>query len=374
MDDSLNRFPLSFDVQRLIQFELWKECRPDAQSLLLSVNHLNRAYFEYYTTRCQRFLRDGSIHVLLKRHSEIFDIAKLILLHSTYDEIESHMMVRYLPGNKSPNANLEAICTTINLCASLLLMAHVGTHKYGISGWNPLPWSQHQTLRQAVQHHFQEQKRLIPDNQRLGSIFTARNIQYISGIKMKWTENIVDHLLLTDDDQTVFIFPCVGFLRFQQRYIIDLQVHLSLSIGHLLRIIHSFAEPIYPDGFVEETIRTLTLLFPANDTKSRLWLKSILSSNDRVDKDLSSCGSLRSHERRFENFSYWHDRLVILKQAFDDSSPRTLNQWWNDRRNSVQWYTFWVAILVFIMTVVFGVIQSVEGGLQVYFSWKALHP
>ncbi|OIW33077.1 hypothetical protein CONLIGDRAFT_711047 [Coniochaeta ligniaria NRRL 30616] len=229
-------------------------------------------------------------------------------------------------------------------------MAQVGTHKYGVSGGNSLIWARQQTLRQAVQQQFCTQKILTPDHQRLGSIFTARNIQHISGIKIKWTENLVDHLLLTDDDQTVFIFHCVGFLRFQQ----------------------SFEEPIYPDGFIYETIRTLALLFPANDRKSRLWLKGLIRSNDQLDRHLSSCGSLRSHERRFGNFSYWHDRLVILKQAFDDSSPRTLNQWWNDRRNSVQWYTFWVAILVFIMTVIFGVIQSVEGGLQVYFAWKAL--
>ena len=38
----------------------------------------------------------------------------------------------------------------------------------------------------------------------------------------------------------------------------------------------------------------------------------------------------------------------------------------------MQWYTFWVAILVFVMTVFFGFVQSVEGALQVYLSWKAL--
>ncbi|KAB5516997.1 hypothetical protein GE09DRAFT_979415, partial [Coniochaeta sp. 2T2.1] len=232
-------------------------------------------------------------------------------------------------------------------------MAEIGRHKYGISGWNPLPWGPQQTLRQAVQCHFRPQKSLLPDHQRLGSIFTARNIVNISGIKIKWTENIVDHLLLADGDQTVFIFPYVGFLKHNQ----------------------SFLNPIYPVDFVEETLRTLSLLFPSNDTKSRIWLKGILKSNNEQQcpgKGLSTCGSLRSHECRFENFPYWHDRLVILKQAFDDSSPRTLNQWWNDRRNSVQWYTFWVAIMVFIMTVVFGVVQSVEGALQTYFSWRAL--
>lgn len=37
-------------------------------------------------------------------------------------------------------------------------------------------------------------------------------------------------------------------------------------------------------------------------------------------------------------------------------------------------YTFWVAVLVLLLTVVFGLVQSIEGGLQVYGSFKALGP
>jgi len=62
----------------------------------------------------------------------------------------------------------------------------------------------------------------------------------------------------------------------------------------------------------------------------------------------------------------------MLKLAFDDSTPRRLSQWWGDRRNSPQWYTFWVAVLVFAFTVFFGLVQSIAAVLQVYLSWKAL--
>ncbi|KAK8086115.1 hypothetical protein PG994_001089 [Apiospora phragmitis] len=50
----------------------------------------------------------------------------------------------------------------------------------------------------------------------------------------------------------------------------------------------------------------------------------------------------------------------------DDATPRTIAQWWHDRRNGVQWYTFWVAILVLILTTLLGVVQCVESALQVY--------
>jgi hypothetical protein len=133
----------------------------------------------------------------------------------------------------------------------------------------------------------------------------------------------------------------------------------------------SLTTPLFPDTFIDETLRTLALLFPQNNHKSRRWLLAQISEH-ALDPAIARCGNLRAQNRRFEHFSFWHDRLVILKQAFDESSPRGLRQWWNDRRNSVQWYTFWVAILVFVMTVFFGLVQSVEGALQVYLSWKSL--
>ncbi|KAH8896739.1 hypothetical protein GQ53DRAFT_639638 [Thozetella sp. PMI_491] len=229
-------------------------------------------------------------------------------------------------------------------------MVEIGTQQFGYSAATSLKWLHHQTLPQAVETHFQVEEKFQPDNPRLDRLFTARNLAHIGGITIKWTNNLVDHLLLTDDDHTVFIFHCASFLKFQQ----------------------SFGDSQFPIDVLEETLRTLTLLFPQNDKQSRKWLQGSISADSSVDRALERCGSLRAHERRFDSFCIWHNRLVILKQAFDESSPRTLTQWWNDRRNSVQWYTFWVAILVFVMTVVFGLIQSVEGALQVWLSWKAL--
>jgi len=133
----------------------------------------------------------------------------------------------------------------------------------------------------------------------------------------------------------------------------------------------SFTSSPFPDAFVDETLRTLALLFPQNNQQSRRWLLGQISGH-ALDPGIAQCGNLRVQNRRFEHFSFWHDRLVILKQAFDEASPRGLRQWWNDRRNSVQWYTFWVAILVFVITVFFGLVQSIEGALQVYLSWRAL--
>lgn len=38
---------------------------------------------------------------------------------------------------------------------------------------------------------------------------------------------------------------------------------------------------------------------------------------------------------------------------------------WHDRRNPVQWWTFWLAAIITVLTVVFGIIASYTGFRQV---------
>jgi hypothetical protein len=200
MDMSLQKYPISIDLRAWILQELWRACVPGLEAASVDM----ASYFGFYSTRCQRFSRDGGIHICVKYHEELVDIAQQVLQDATRDEVCSRM------GGQSRTTD-----TTIDLCASLVLMAEVGVQKFGFSGCNPLNWSGQQTLRQAVERHFQPVKELQPDNPRLGRLFTARNLAFVGGMKIKWTGNIVDHLLLSDDDQTVFIFHHAGFLRFQ---------------------------------------------------------------------------------------------------------------------------------------------------------------
>jgi len=127
---------------------------------------------------------------------------------------------------------------------------------------------------------------------------------------------------------------------------------------------------ILPEGFLEETLRTLALLLPQHDTSTVKWYQKYASQLS-LDSSAIKCGQLNSDDRLIEKFKFWNDRLVILKQVFDDTEPSTVKQWWRDRRKRVQWYTFWVAATVLALTILFGLVQCIEGGLQ---AWKAFHP
>jgi hypothetical protein len=125
---------------------------------------------------------------------------------------------------------------------------------------------------------------------------------------------------------------------------------------------------MFPEGFIDEILRTLALLLPRSDAETRKWYRN-LSNKLCLDPRATQCDSLRLIDRHIDRFHFWRDRLVVLKEMFDEAEPRTLRQWWSDRRNGVQWYTFWIAGIVLVLTFVFGLIQCIEAGLQVYLAF-----
>ncbi|KAI0523808.1 hypothetical protein F5B22DRAFT_417995 [Xylaria bambusicola] len=303
-----------------------------------------------YASQCHKFLLDGGRHVSVSTHADVVEIISQI--HQDKERTSLHQEVsKKLVGGSSPNTH-NSVNGSLNLCSRLLIMTSIGEPPLGTDGPNTIHWDAG-TLRDFTSAYFGPASnggvKLHPDNAQIGRIFTALNLTRIGGMRIEWTRNLADHLRLVDDDKTVSIFDCAAFLKFQR----------------------AVDNPLFPPAFVDETLRTLSLLLPQNDSRTASWLAAQVATHD-LDPALAECGSLNARARRFENFVYWHDRLVVLRQALDEARPQTLSQWWHDRRNGVQWYTFWVAILVFLVTIFFGLVQSVEGALQVYLSWQAL--
>jgi hypothetical protein len=126
-------------------------------------------------------------------------------------------------------------------------------------------------------------------------------------------------------------------------------------------------------GFIKETLDTLALLFPSTDRKTRKWLKA--RSSSQFDLGLLDMGIYKPSpaSRRLEYYRFWRDRLDILKEAFDEATPpsKSMLEALRDRRQGDRWLTSWAAIVAITLTVFFGMVQSIEGAIQVY---KAYHP
>lgn len=334
------------EAQRRLICQLWGPLAPTEDDI-----RSMQPYFQYYSTQCRQFLLDGGLHVSVSTHNHMVHLASIVHQNRTRDGI----LQCYAPSSSDKAADTEAGSCAINLCARLLLMIAVGEPPNGLPGPNTIHW-EGGTLADFAESCFGAQARLNPENAQISKMLTMLNLQKIGGMEIEWTQNLADHLRLIDDDRKILVFSCLSFLKFHNRYTLLVK------------------QAFFPAGFLDETLRTFSLLFPQNDAASRKWLGTQVRGrgNDTLDPALLSSGSLWTHERRYENFKYWNNRLVILKQALDDARPQTMMQWWHDRRNGVQWYTFWVAILVFMVTIFFGIVQSLEGALQVWLSWKSM--
>lgn len=126
---------------------------------------------------------------------------------------------------------------------------------------------------------------------------------------------------------------------------------------------------LFPPGLAEETLRTLATLFPSYDSKTRKWVLAESTSTQPIDNEVLECGCVR--DRRVDQFKYWHKELIALQKIFDKPRQMTLAQSLHDRRDITRWYTFWIAVVVLVLTVFFGVTQTILSAMQVY---KAYHP
>lgn len=124
----------------------------------------------------------------------------------------------------------------------------------------------------------------------------------------------------------------------------------------------------FPPGLVSETLETLNLLYRPLDVKMHKRNRRLMDKYLKTDLEFAM---VQQAPLDLKHYPYWHERLRAIQDAYDSSTPRNLRQWWFNRRDRVTWATFWLAFLVFVLTVLFGVIQSVTGIMQVY---VAYHP
>ncbi|KAI0383474.1 hypothetical protein F5Y04DRAFT_250313 [Hypomontagnella monticulosa] len=307
-------------------------------------------YMDYYQRQWHIMAADiDGTSITVNSHEDIVGIIQGVLENDSRESIISHLK------NKYPKLADSYYENSVNLAARLLVMLKIGVVKHQVLPRRVISWEQG-SLADLLREQFTKPQILDTQHVRLPKSFNAWALNVIGGLRIEFTDNLADHLLLVDDDTKVLIFHHASFLEYQRK-------------------------SLFPDGFVDETLRTLALFFPQSEfslrrrsrSTKRTWLQKLCSDATPfcVDTRIALCGNLRAEDRQIERFAFWRDRIIILRQVYDDTTPRTLSQWWHDRRNGERWYTFWIAILVLIITTTLGVIQCVESGLQVY---KAYYP
>ncbi|KAI9796346.1 MAG: hypothetical protein M1833_006351 [Piccolia ochrophora] len=317
--------PLSQETRRLILDEVW-DVGGSHFKVAEDVDAYD-AYFQEYQRRYEQLpypgLADWS-------HRHILVVVGLLknVTRSRTAIIED---VRQALSNSVASRSEKVLEDAVALAANLWLMMDVHD------------WEGDQALQDFICARLLSAP-VLTDSFRLPKAFNARNLGKVAGMDIFWTSDLTQHLTLRNDDTKVALFH-----------------HVSL-----LELHHASESKVLPQDFVEETFRTLALLVPYSDLKVRRWYKAIRKEL-HLDPKAGSCTYLRAGERKIDQFKYWRDRLIMIKETYDDHEPRGLVQFWRDDRKTAQWWTFWIAIAVFF----FAVVQCTVGALQVY---KAYHP
>lgn len=183
---------------------------------------------------------------------------------------------------------------------------------------------------------------------RLSPHFTAATMVSICGLKIEWATTLDDHLNLDRQCKTLRIFPYRKWLLLKTEAAVqNEQTRNRLSSAPL------------PADLYAETSRTLDLLFPAWDRRTQKLLKE-------KGKNFHSSYS-RNRLLDLKHYRFWKDRLLELNEDIFLAPPEGFAQLWSDRRDPQKFWTFWIALAVFILTVA----STVASVLQTWATLRA---
>ncbi|KAI9723897.1 MAG: hypothetical protein M1828_004016 [Chrysothrix sp. TS-e1954] len=186
--------------------------------------------------------------------------------------------------------------------------------------------------------------------------FNIANLRRLCSVGVDWATSLQDHLRYDRTTNRVTVYP----------HAVVLASHASDG-----------ADSVYPTDFLKETLRTLDVLFPLGDVATRRYLRDcgqtqVLRTHWPGESDGSRCarGGL-SALASLDEFAYWRPRMLELTEVFD-RPPESFRQLWTDRRNAMAWWTFWLAAIIALLTVVFGIITSYASFRQVALAQASL--
>jgi hypothetical protein len=82
-----------------------------------------------------------------------------------------------------------------------------------------------------------------------------------------------------------------------------------------------------------------------------------------------------SRPLKLRGFKYMREHLLELYEEVFLSPPASWAQLWSDRRNPQQWFTFWLALIIAILTVIatfFTILGTVTSMIQTWATLKML--
>jgi len=111
-------------------------------------------------------------------------------------------------------------------CLRLLVMMRIGNVPHEFLGGKYIEWSQG-CLQDCVHNYFSGSPVLGHERIKFEKTFNALGLDLIAGVEIRWTDNLIDHLRLINDDTVVCVFHHTAFLECQRStYVSSLRASL----------------------------------------------------------------------------------------------------------------------------------------------------
>jgi hypothetical protein len=197
---------LSRDLQKALISGLWACNRdPDPGN---SVDRF-KAFFAYYKDQCLATERDEHAATT---HQDIVDIASHITQHFTESKDALRTSLNHAHPEKFQND--QGLTNSIELAARLWLMINYrsSTSTNFISLQTSIPWPETESLSNAFHNRFNTSApQYCTTKIRFPKLLNGRDLERIGGIRIIWTDNLLDHLAINDN--AVSLFCHVSVLR-----------------------------------------------------------------------------------------------------------------------------------------------------------------
>lgn len=154
---------------------------------------------------------DGQ-YISVRTHDDLLDVVGAIKEGLSCDQIRHRFRETVFKGPESSQD--ELLNASINLGATILVMIDFSHWTFDLSLPQPRRLTEG-TLQDHLKTYFVPSENLNKEKITLESSFNAMNLVRIAGLKIEWTDNLVDHLQLTNEDTKVHIFHHISWLERQ---------------------------------------------------------------------------------------------------------------------------------------------------------------
>ncbi|KAF5633811.1 uncharacterized protein FTJAE_6962 [Fusarium tjaetaba] len=217
---------------------------------------------------------------------------------------------------------------------------------------NQLPFLRNQSLFDVLKN-FQNGRLLSDFNMadRYPLWFNAVDLEKKAGLEIGWTDYITEHL--TIQGKMVLLFRHIEALKY-----------LEQSEAMTLEL--------FSRNFITETMCSILLFFPTKNggpVTLQDYNKRFLSQEDPescltrlINKD---SWEVKEVTRLFQDYPVWHQRLAYILEIAKNPTDWSFKRLWYDDREESLWWARWALITAVFLAIIFGLIQSITGIIQV---------